>query len=97
MQQENQGVNIESITISDKSKVPLRWLMAICTTVITMVMVQAANNFSEMKTELKEINKSVGVLNTNVSVLLNDKENTKARLDSLDHRIEKIEFRYQGK
>lgn len=73
--------------IHDNTSVPLRWLVAICCVIITAVAVMAKDDVSGIRGEIKAMRENIVSLNTSVTTLLADRDNTKENIKKIEAEV----------
>jgi septal ring factor EnvC (AmiA/AmiB activator) len=84
-------------TAMDKARIPLKWVVPLCSLMLTGIAYYASDNLRniqessvEVRQEMKEIGRNIATLNTNVAVLLTEQNNTKAAISRHDQEIENL-------
>lgn len=73
--------------IHDHTTVPLRWVFAICSVIITYAIYTAKSDVAGIREEIRAMGANVSNLNSNVSSLLIERDYTKRDIEDLKSAV----------
>lgn len=79
--------------LSERTSVPLKWLLGVCSVLITGALLYASTLVSDIKNEITQMRLSMNDLNVSVAVLLKDREYTARDMDDIKKRVAGLEQR----
>ncbi len=90
MEKPQPSSNTREAQIHDHSTVPLRWVFAICSVIITYAIYTAKSDVAGIRDEIRTMSVNVSSLNSSVSTLLTERDYTKKDIEELKARTEAL-------